>query len=423
MGLDAGHRGRGAGPGDLHADQDFRRAYEAFAAKREAGVRGQLMADRTFLDWPFFEDRHRALAERPRRLGEREPRRHRPRRHVDAACRRPGGAARRRRLAAATPPSTRRDHGSSTSARLCLIRETLARHDGLADFAFAMQGLGTGAISLFGTDEQKARWLPGVARGRDHRRLRPDRARGRLRRRRPRHQRRAATATAACSTASKTWISNGGIADLYTVFARTGEAPGAKGLSAFVVDADTPGLEHRRAHRRPSPRTRWRASASTHCRIPADRAARRARRRLHASPWRRSTSSARPSAPPPSASPAAPSTRPSPRAAAPQAVRRAARRPADGPGHARRHGARRSTPRRCSSTAPPGPRIAARRRVTREAAMAKLYATDARAVGHRRGRPAPRRPRRRQGRVRSRASTARSARCASTRAPPRCRRW
>lgn len=123
---------------------------------------------------------------------------------------------------------------------LCLIRETLARHDALADFAFAMQGLGMGAVSLFGTAEQRdwlARTRAGAAiagfaltepgSGSDV----------------------AATATLAERvsggyrlTGEKTYISNGGIADIYVVFARTGEAPGARGLSAFLMPADAPGL-------------------------------------------------------------------------------------------------------------------------------------------------------------------------------------
>ena len=122
---------------------------------------------------------------------------------------------------------------------LCLIRETLARHDGLADFSFAMQGLGSGAISLFGTTDQKDNWLPKVRSGkaiaafaltephqdgRCHIALKPSEGIFRPEWR-------------------KTWISNGGIADFYCVFARTGEAPGAKGLSAFIVPADLPGFE------------------------------------------------------------------------------------------------------------------------------------------------------------------------------------
>src|SRR5690606_30138058 len=124
--------------------------------------------------------------------------------------------------------------------KLCLTRETLARHDGLADFAFAMQGLGTGAISLFGSGEQK-RWLD---------RTRQGKAISAFALSEPRSGSDVAnmemTATRDGSdyvlSGEKTWISNGGIADLYCVFARTGEAAGAKGISAFLVPADTPGL-------------------------------------------------------------------------------------------------------------------------------------------------------------------------------------
>ena len=134
------------------------------------------------------------------------------------------------------------DPGAILDVRsLCLIRETLARHDGLADFAFAMQGLGTGAISLFGTPEQRSRWLPETRSGR---------AISAFALSEPRSGSDVANLdmTAARDGAAyvldgeKTWISNGGIADVYTVFARTGEAPGAKGLSAFLIPADTPGL-------------------------------------------------------------------------------------------------------------------------------------------------------------------------------------
>ncbi len=128
------------------------------------------------------------------------------------------------------------------SRSLCLIRETLARHAGLADFAFAMQGLGSGAISLYGSEMLKERYLPRVASGEwiaAFALSEPE----------------AGSDVAGMSTAArldgthyvldgtKTWISNGGIAHFYTVVVRTDEAPGAKGLSAFVVDADTPGLE------------------------------------------------------------------------------------------------------------------------------------------------------------------------------------
>ena len=124
---------------------------------------------------------------------------------------------------------------------LCIARETLAFRDGLADFAFAMQGLGTGSISLYGTNDLKRRYLPPVRDGKAIAAFalsEPE----------------AGSDVAAMATTAKldgnqfridgekTWISNGGIADHYVVFARTGEAPGAKGLSAFVIDADTPGL-------------------------------------------------------------------------------------------------------------------------------------------------------------------------------------
>jgi acyl-CoA dehydrogenase len=125
---------------------------------------------------------------------------------------------------------------------LCLAREILAFRDGLADFAFAMQGLGTASISLFGSDELKARYLPPVRDGRAIAAfaLSEPEAGSDV----------AALATTAKADGpahvridgSKTWISNGGIADHYVVFARSGEAPGAKGLSAFVVDAAAPGL-------------------------------------------------------------------------------------------------------------------------------------------------------------------------------------
>ena len=125
---------------------------------------------------------------------------------------------------------------------VCLIRETLARHSGLADFAFAMQGLGSGAISNFGTHEQKQRYLPRVANGSAIAAFaisEPDAG--------------SDVAALQCRAKNdgdsyvingeKTWISNGGIADFYLVFARTGEDTGAKGISAFIVDANTPGLE------------------------------------------------------------------------------------------------------------------------------------------------------------------------------------
>lgn len=205
------------------------------------------------LDWPFFEERHRKLAvdlqawcdAHGSLLTHGEPMQSGPngRANVDEYCRRLvrklgedgwlrygiGGAA-------------YGGHGDTIDTRaVCILRETLARHSGLADFALAMQGLGSGAISLAGTDEQKRRYLPRVASGQTIAAFalsEPD----------------AGSDVAALSLAAredgdhyvldgeKTWISNGGIANFYVVFARTGEAPGARGISAFVVDADTPGF-------------------------------------------------------------------------------------------------------------------------------------------------------------------------------------
>ena len=125
---------------------------------------------------------------------------------------------------------------------ICLLREELAWHHGLVDFAFAMQGLGSGAISLFGSEEQKERYLPRVADGSAVAAFALS-------------EPHSGSDVAAMSTmatlngdhyeinGTKTWISNGGIANFYVVFARTNEAPGARGISAFIVDSKTPGLE------------------------------------------------------------------------------------------------------------------------------------------------------------------------------------
>jgi acyl-CoA dehydrogenase len=195
------------------------------------------MTDKSFLDWPFFEPRHRQLSEDlDAWCAANLPADHDD---VDAACR--DLVARLGRDGWLNYTASDPDTTDSLDVRaLCLIRETLAYHDSLADFAFAMQGLGTGAISLFGTPQQ-----------REHLRLtRSGRAIAAFALTEPGSGSDAANieATAARSgghfvlDGEKTWISNGGIADLYTVFARTGEGPGAKGISAFLVPADTAGL-------------------------------------------------------------------------------------------------------------------------------------------------------------------------------------
>ena len=195
------------------------------------------MTDRTFLTWPFFTDRHRALAEGIERwCADNLPADHSD---VDAACRDLVQKLGRDGWLAHTAPDP--DAPATLDVRtLCLIRETLARHDGLADFAFAMQGLGAGPISFFGNAEQRA-WL---------KRTRSGEAIAAFALTEPKSGSDIANIdmTARLSGSNyvldgeKTWISNGGIADIYVVFARTGEGPGAKGLSAFLVSGDAAGL-------------------------------------------------------------------------------------------------------------------------------------------------------------------------------------
>ena len=196
------------------------------------------MSDRSFLDWPFFEDRHRALADDldAWAAGRLDGLDHSD---TDAAC---------RSLVAMLGAGgwlqySGAQGGEALDVRsLCLIRETLARHDGLADFAFAMQGLGTGAISLFGTPEQQEAWLPKTRSGT---------AISAFALTEPQSGSDVANSTmtavrdrdAYILNGEKTWISNGGIADVYSLFARTGEAPGARGLSAFILPAGLPGFE------------------------------------------------------------------------------------------------------------------------------------------------------------------------------------
>jgi len=195
------------------------------------------------LRWPFFEDRHRAFAAALDAWAAAHVRDAHGR-DVDALCRRLvrqlGDAGWLRATVAGTAYGGLAD--VIDTRMLCLARETLARHAGLADFAFAMQGLGSGAVSLAGSPDQKTRWLPRVARGEAIAAFalsEPD----------------AGSDVAALQCAAridgghavldgeKTWISNGGIADFYVVFARSGEAAGSRGISAFIVEAGTPGLE------------------------------------------------------------------------------------------------------------------------------------------------------------------------------------
>ena len=205
------------------------------------------MSDRSYLDWPFLEDAHRELADAIRDWADREI--------APISDGEPGDRAELdslarelvRRLAAggwlryAVPAPWGGLRETLDVRSLCLIRETLAQYSGMADFSFVMQGLGSGPISLFGSEEQRQAYLPGVASGDRIAAFalsEPD----------------SGSDVAAMSTSArrdgdfyvidgeKTLISNGGIADQYVVFARTEEAPGAKGLSAFVVEDGAPGF-------------------------------------------------------------------------------------------------------------------------------------------------------------------------------------
>jgi len=223
------------------------------------------MRDTSFLTWPFFEERHRVLVERltgwaAGNLGGID--------HLDtdAACRMlvtklgEGGWL---QLTAPGEGNERLDVRS-----LALVRETLASHDGLADFAFAMQGLGAGPISLYGSAAQRATWLPKTRAGKTIAAFAlSEPASGSdvaniatIARR---------DGTGYVLDGEKTWISNGGIADLHVVFARTGEAPGARGLSAFIVEGGNPGLAvaERLPVIAPHPLARLKFE---NCRVPAD---------------------------------------------------------------------------------------------------------------------------------------------------------
>jgi acyl-CoA dehydrogenase len=220
------------------------------------------MTDRAFLAWPFFDARHRELADNLQRwcadnftsgfAGD-----------LDNECKmlvRKLGAAGFLTLCVS-------DGDSRPDVRsLAIARETLAYFSGLADFAFAMQGLGSGAISLFGTVEQKRQWLPQVASGdaiAAFAMTEPECG--------------SDAANMACSArregnewvlvGEKTYISNGGIADFYVTFARTGEGAGARGLSAFIVPADAVSIEERIEVIAPHPLARLKYD---NVRIPAD---------------------------------------------------------------------------------------------------------------------------------------------------------
>ena len=203
------------------------------------------MADKSYLGWPFFEPRH-AVLEQALDAWAAQNVAQAHGHDVDAACR---ALVRQLGEAGWLRHAIGQGGGAIDTRAICLLRETLARHNGLADFAFAMQGLGSGAISLFGSAANKARYLERVATGE---------AIAAFALSEP--QAGSDVAAMQCAAVAdgdgyvldgeKTWISNGGIADFYVVFARTAEGDepgaarrGARGISAFIVDADNPGLE------------------------------------------------------------------------------------------------------------------------------------------------------------------------------------
>ena len=233
------------------------------------------MADTSYLAWPFFDDGHRDFAREVERWAAEAlpPLLAGAEENTDAvyACvaRLVAELGKAGLLRVCVPGAYGGLRENLDVRSLCLAREILGRASGLADFALAMQGLGSVPITLYGSEEQKRSFLPRVAAGSAIAAFalsEPDAGSDVA----------AVTTTAAREGDSwrldgvKTWISNGGLAGYYVVFARSGEAPGAKGLSAFIVDADTPGLDasERIEVIAPHPLATLRLSA---CRVPADR--------------------------------------------------------------------------------------------------------------------------------------------------------
>ena len=203
------------------------------------------MSDGSFLQWPFFSNEHRELAARlddwaNRLIPSLTAEEHHD---LDGTCKAIVKALGDAGFTSyAVPASAGGQHKKLDVRSLCIIRETLARHNALADFAFAMQGLGSGPISLFGDEAQQATYLNAVATGDKIAAFslsEPEAG--------------SDVAAMSCSAqadgdqwvlnGTKTWISNAGIADFYTVFARTDDTGGAKGISCFIVEAGTPGFE------------------------------------------------------------------------------------------------------------------------------------------------------------------------------------
>ena len=192
------------------------------------------------LKWPFFEQRH---GDRQRKLdawcGEQSWAQEPSGADLDASCRDIASRLGNAGFLKIAVPQPFGDDASIDARSLCLMRETLARHEPLADFVYAMQVLGSAPISLFGNSGQKEAWLGDVAAGRKIAAFALS-------------EKEAGSDVAAITmraeqregdyvlNGAKAWISNAGIADFYVVFARTAE--GKRGISAFVVSADAPGL-------------------------------------------------------------------------------------------------------------------------------------------------------------------------------------
>ena len=220
------------------------------------------------LSWPFFGEPHARLAHEAAQWASRAVGNTPHATDADAICRRlvrEMGAAGWLRYAV---PSQGGDAARLDLRSICILREVFAFHDGLADFAFAMQGLGSGAIAIAGSEALRETYLPRVASGESIAAFALSETDS------------GSDVAAIAATArregthyvldgAKTWISNGGIADFYVIFARTGEAPGTRGLSAFVVDAGAPGLsaDERIDVIAPHPMATLRL---TGCRVPAD---------------------------------------------------------------------------------------------------------------------------------------------------------
>lgn len=198
------------------------------------------MTDISYLAWPFFDDKHRELQAEVKSWCEDYDFSNSD--DVDTDCKKLVAELGKAGWLRNCVPAEWGGASEKLDVRsIALCRETLAYYSGLADFSFAMQGLGSGAISLFGNEEQRENYLPRIATGEAISAFALSEAK-------------AGSDVAAMETSAemagdeyiltgeKTWISNGGIADVYCVFARTGDAPGSRGLSAFIVDATNPGL-------------------------------------------------------------------------------------------------------------------------------------------------------------------------------------